>query len=216
MPGGRWRRVGVDVASAAFIALVAGAPCDASAQGQQPGSVPKALTAEPKAAPGPGVPQASPQVAIPDADRILLLIRTALLSLNDALQTGNFTVLRDTGAPAFREANTPARLSQAFSGLAAQGIDLSAVAVMAPQLTEVPRLDERSMLHLKGIFPGQPLQINFEVIYAVVAGRWRLFGLSVAAVPPQAAQASAASPAPKAAKVGTTEAPKSQPAAAKK
>jgi hypothetical protein len=204
------------LAVAALIALVAGAPWAAWAQGQQPGSVPKAPTAEPKAAPGAGVPPASAQVAIPDADRILLLIRTALLSLNDALQTGNFTVLRDIGAPAFREANTPARLSRAFSGLAAQGIDLSAVAVMAPQLTEVPRLDERSMLHLKGIFPGQPLQINFEIIHAVVAGRWRLFGLSVAAVPPQPAPAAAAPPARKAAKPGSSEAPKSQPAAAKK
>jgi hypothetical protein len=204
------------LAVAALIALVAGAPWAAWAQGQQPGSVPKAPTAEPKAAPGAGVPPASAQVAIPDADRILLLIRTALLSLNDALQTGNFTVLRDIGAPAFREANTPARLSQAFSGLAAQRVDLSAVAVMAPQLTDAPRLDGRSMLHLKGIFPGQPLQINFEIIHAVVAGRWRLFGLSVAAVPPQPAPAAAAPPARKAAKPGSSEAPKSQPAAAKK
>jgi hypothetical protein len=202
--------------AAALIVLIAGAPCAASAQGQRPGSVPKAPAAEPKTAPGAVVPPASGQVAVPDADRILLLIRTALLSLNDALRTGNFTVLRDIGAPAFREANTPARLSQAFSGLAAQGIDLSAVAVMAPQLTEVPKLDERSMLHVKGIFPGQPLQINFETIHAVVAGRWRLFGLSVAAVPPQPAPAAAAPPARKAAKPGTSEAPKSQPAAAKK
>jgi hypothetical protein len=192
------------LAAAAFLALIAGTPCVAWAQGQ-PGSVPKAPAVEPKAAAGAGVPPGGAQVAIPDADRILLLIRTALLSLNDALQTGNFTVLRDIGAPAFREANTPARLSQAFSGLAAQRIDLSAVAVMAPQLTDAPRLDGRSMLHLKGIFPGQPLQINFETIHAVVAGRWRLFGLSVAAVPP-----------PKATKAGTSVAPKSQPAAAKK
>jgi hypothetical protein len=203
------------LAAAAFLALIAGTPCVAWAQGQ-PGSVPKAPAVEPKAAAGAGVPPGGAQVAIPDADRILLLIRTALLSLNDALQTGNFTVLRDIGAPAFREANTPARLSQAFSGLAAQRVDLSAVAVMAPQLTDAPRLDGRSMLHLKGIFPGQPLQINFETIHAVVAGRWRLFGLSVAAVPPQPAPAAAASPPPKATKAGTSVAPKSQPAAAKK
>jgi hypothetical protein len=59
-------------------------------------------------------------------------------------------------------------------------VDLSAVSIIAPQLTEAPAFDqEKSMLHLKGYFPGQPVQINFEMLYQVVNGRWRLFGLSV-------------------------------------
>ena len=32
---------------------------------------------------------------------------------------------------------------------------------------------------MKGYFPGKPVQINFEVLYQAVNGRWRLFGLSV-------------------------------------
>ena len=47
---------------------------------------------------------------MPDAEKIVLLLRTTLITLNDALQTGNFTVLRDMGAPGFRDANTAARL----------------------------------------------------------------------------------------------------------
>ena len=38
------------------------------------------------------------------------------------------------------------------------------------------------MLHIKGYFPGQPMRINFEVWYQAVAGRWRVFGLSVQTV----------------------------------
>jgi len=121
-----------------------------------------------------------PQAVMPDAEKIVLLLRSTLLTLNDAIQTGNFTVLRDVGAPGFREANSPARLSQAFSNLASQGVDLSAVTVVAPQLAEAPALDQqKGMLHLKGYFPGQPVQINFEVLYQAVDGWWRLFGLSV-------------------------------------
>jgi hypothetical protein len=117
---------------------------------------------------------------MPDAEKIVLLLRTTLLTLNDAIQTGNFTVLRDKGAPGFRDANTPARLSQAFSDLASKGIDLSAVSVLSPQLTEAPGLDQqKGMLHLKGYFPGQPVQINFEMLFQAVNGRWQLFGLSV-------------------------------------
>jgi hypothetical protein len=107
-------------------------------------------------------------------------LRTTLVTLNDAIQTGNFTVLRDVGAPGFRNANTPSRLSQAFANLASQGVDLSAVTVIAPQFAETPALDQqKNMLHLKGYFPGQPVQINFEVLYQSVGGHWRLFGLSV-------------------------------------
>lgn len=110
----------------------------------------------------------------------MILVRTALLTLNDALQTGNFTVLRDMGAPGFREANSAARLAMSFSNLMSQNIDLSAVATIAPQLTDAPALDpQTNMLRLKGVFPGQPVQIRFELLYQPVAGRWRLFGISV-------------------------------------
>ena len=70
------------------------------------------------------------------------------------------------------------------------------VSVISPQLTEAPSLDqEKGMLHLKGYFPGQPVQINFEMLYQSVGGHWRLFGLS--ANPSQAqSPASTAQPAP--------------------
>lgn len=46
------------------------------------------------------------------------------------------------------------------------------------------------MLDLKGNFPGQPVQINFELLYQAVNGQWRLFGISVR---PGASQAGAPS-----------------------
>jgi len=103
-----------------------------------------------------------------------------MVTLNDALQTGNFTVLHDIGAPSFREANSAARLSQEFADLASRGVDLSATAIIAPQITETPTLDQqKAMFHVKGYFPGQPVQIDFDVLYQAVGGQWRLFGLAV-------------------------------------
>jgi hypothetical protein len=136
--------------------------------------------AQPKAKPAPppaAEPQAPPpQLAMPDAEKIVLLLRNTLITLNDALQTGNFTVLRDRGAPGFRDANSAAQLGQAFANLAARGADLSVVSVVSPQLSEAPTLDqEKGALHLKGYFPGNPVQIDFEVLYQSVGGRWRLF-----------------------------------------
>lgn len=119
-------------------------------------------------------------VAMPNAEKIVLLVRNSLITLNGALQTGNFTVLRDMSAPGFREANSAAGLSRIFSDLVARKIDLSTVAVITPQLSQGSGLDqEKGMLHLKGYFPGKPVQINFELLYQAVNNQWRLFGIAV-------------------------------------
>lgn len=122
---------------------------------------------------------APPRVTIPDDAKTLLLVRTALLTLNDGLRSGNFTVLRDSSAPAFRDANSAAKLGRIFASLQAQGIDLSAVAVIVPKYSGKPVIDKQQLLHIKGHFPGKPVQINFALIFQAVSGRWRLFSLSV-------------------------------------
>jgi hypothetical protein len=117
---------------------------------------------------------------MPGPDKIVLLLRSTMMTLNDALQTGNFTVLHDIGAPSFRDLNSPARLSGEFADLASRGVDLSATSIITPQVTEAPTLDQqKGMLHVKGYFPGQPVQIDFDVIYQAVGGQWRIFGLAV-------------------------------------
>ena len=142
-------------------------------------------------------PEPSPQkapVAVP-AETVLLLIRSTLISLNDALQTGNYTVLRDLGAPSFRERNSAAQLSQVFAGLAARGVDLSAVAILTPQMQSAPRATPDGRLHINGYFPGEPVRIDFELVFEAVVGRWRIYALSVT---PVAAPATvSAAPAPK-------------------
>jgi hypothetical protein len=137
-------------------------------------------------APPPARKPAQPDIVLPAPENTLILIRTALLRVNDGLETGNYTVLRDLGAPSFREANSAGRLYQIFAPLAAQGIDLSAVAILTPQLPQVPSLDEKRRLHISGYFPGDPVQINFSLEYEAVAGRWRLFGIAVAPAAPAA------------------------------
>jgi hypothetical protein len=128
----------------------------------------------------PATPPQAPQLVMPDAERIVLLVRTSLLTLNDALHTGNFTVLRDVAAPSFSQANSAARLASIFGNLPKQGVDLTAIAIIVPQLAEPPVLDQQNRtLRIKGFFPGQPVRVDFDVIYQVVDGRWRLFGLSV-------------------------------------
>ena len=153
----------------------------------------------------PAPPVANPQVVMPNAEKIVLLVRGTLMTLNDAIQTGNFTVMRDKGAPGFRDANSAARLGQIFSDLAKSGVDLSVASVVTPQLTATPTLDQaKGMLNIQGYLPTQPQQINFELLYQSVDGRWKLFGLSVqpAKAAPPAPAAAPASPSANGAAAG--------------
>ena len=107
-----------------------------------------------------------------------MLVRSTILALDQANKTGNYTVLRDLGAPAF-QVNTAARLSEIFAKERSDNLDLSGVSVIDPQLTLLPEIEANGMLRMAGFFPSVPSQVNFEVAYAPVNGQWRLFGISL-------------------------------------
>lgn len=125
--------------------------------------------------------QSQQQTAKPaqiDRNGVMMLVRSALLALDHANKSGNYTVLRDIGAPGF-QANTAARLSEIFAKLRNDKIDLSGVAVIEPQLSLLPQIEPNGMMRMAGFFPSVPSQVNFDLLYAPVDGQWRLFGISV-------------------------------------
>ena len=144
----------------------------------------------------PAQPQA-PKPAQIDRNGVLILIRTTLLALDQANKTGNYTVLRDLGAPDF-QANSAAQLAEIFAQQRRDNVDLSGVAVIDPQLTLLPQIEGNGLMRMAGFFPSVPTQVNFEMLYAPVGGRWRLFGLSVSfgQAEPAAPQPPASAPPP--------------------
>src|SRR3954452_1029282 len=87
-----------------------------------------------KEAPRPAPP--APQKLMPvSIEQAIYLIRSTLLTLNDANRTGNYTVLRDLAAPSFQTRNSAADLGVIFADLRRRRFDLFSVALMAPQLT---------------------------------------------------------------------------------
>ncbi|WP_315811495.1 hypothetical protein [Bradyrhizobium sp. SZCCHNR2028] len=151
---------------------------------------------DPRPAASPTPTQAPAQASLPvSPEQALYLIRSTLLSLNDANRSGNYSVLRDLAAPDFQARNAAADLAIAFIDLRRRNVDLYPVALAAPQLSTPPYLDPGKMLRLTGFFPTRPLQINFDLTFQNVDNHWRIFGLSVAT--PQAPEpAPGASPTP--------------------
>src|SRR5262245_15073102 len=81
-----------------------------------------------------------------------ILIKTSLLTLNDANVTGNYTVLHAKLAKPFREQFSPDKLKQAFKSFSDQKIDFEIVAAKAPISSKDAVIDERGALQLRGFF----------------------------------------------------------------
>jgi hypothetical protein len=119
-----------------------------------------------------------PKSAEVDRNGVIILVRNALLALNHANKTGNYTVLRDLGSPGFRN-NTAANLGQIFAPQREQALDYSSIAILEPQLSLLPQIEPNGMLHMAGFFPSAPLQVNFELLFEPEDGEWKIYGLSV-------------------------------------
>jgi hypothetical protein len=171
------------IAAAVTAALIA--PMSVPAQAQTPFN--ERGAAPPAPAPKSSQPKPAEQKLPVSLEQALYLVRSTLLTLNDANRSGNYTVLRELAAPDFQAKNSAADLGTIFSDLRNRKIDLFAVAVMAPQLSAPPHLEASGMLRLTGAFPTRPLQISFDLLFENVGGQWRLFGISVQTPQPQPA-----------------------------
>lgn len=144
----------------------------ASAQQSPPVDVvaPAAMVAAP---PVMIAPAASHGLSLPDPFRLDMLIRSTLIALNQANDTGNYTVFRDLGSSAFQGANSAADLAGLFGNLRRQRIDLMPIIFVAPKPTQPPQIDNRGLLRLVGYFPAAAGQIRSRLS----AGRHRLEAL---------------------------------------
>ncbi len=141
------------------------------------------------AAPVKATPPA-PQVALPAPEAMVIMIRTSLVALSQANSTNNYTVLNALGSPSFRQSNPPQRLAETFAAFRTNNIDLSPVTLIEPRLTQPARI-ENGKLRMTGNFPSTPMQVNYDLMFEPVNGRWQMLGLSV-----NLSQVSAAKPTP--------------------
>jgi hypothetical protein len=146
-----------------------------------------------------------------DRNSVLTLIRTTLIALHQANQTGNYSVLHGISAPTFQSVNSAEKLAKIFGKL--RGLDLSGVAVLEPQLSMLPVLYPNGVMRMTGFFPSVPMQVYFDLQFIGVQGQWRLEGISVDVAPPSAIAPStnAPRPSPAASVAPSSESPRPAP-----
>jgi hypothetical protein len=133
-------------------------------------------------APVPAAPAAVPNVPVPDQRTGLKMLWGLMAAVDQANRTGNYSVLRDLGTPAFQANNNPANLAAIFAGLRERQIDLSDALIVSPQWEIPPRMVSPTVLRMRGTFPLRPQPIAFDLLFAWDRG-WRLEGVAVQAMP---------------------------------
>ena len=153
--------------------------------------------AQPAAAQAPQPARPAPQPAMaPDDLRLLLMVRNAIIALNQANLTGNYSVLRDMGTPNFQITNSSARLAEAFSTLRARRLDISPIMFFNPKFASPPSIQDGQVLRVTGVFPTTPEQVNFDIAFQLFGEQWMLAGIAVNVAPPGENVQAMAAPAP--------------------
>lgn len=134
------------------------------------------------------------QAGLPNDYRLNLLIRTTLVALNQANVTGNYSVLRDLGAPGFQKMNSAAKLAEAFASLRNRDLDLSPILFFEPKLVRPPFIQPNGQLRLSGYFETAPDQVKFDLAFERGERGWLLFGIAVEVSPPTANASNSTAP----------------------
>ncbi len=124
-------------------------------------------------------PFAQAQDRVPSERALEALVKSSLLSFNDANVTGNFAVFHAKLAKPFRQQFSPERLKETFKEFGDKNIDIDIVAALKPTYTEAPSIDPEGKLLVKGFFPTEPMRVNFELDFIPSDGEWRLVRINV-------------------------------------
>ena len=124
--------------------------------------------------PGSAVAQ-SPPLPTPFVEEVM--VKTSLLTFNDANLTGNFTVMYAKMAKPFRDRFSADTLKQAFKVFAGKHIDIIAAKPIIQ--TSPAKFASNGSLMLRGYFDTTPSRLSYELDFAVSEGELKLIAIDV-------------------------------------
>jgi hypothetical protein len=125
------------------------------------------------------VAAAQAQNKVPSDRALETLVKTSLLSFNDANMAGNYTVFHAKLSKPFREQFPPERLKETFKEFSDKRIDIDVVATYSPSYVAPAAIDAEGKLVVKGFFPTEPVRVNFELDFIPSEGEWKLIRIHV-------------------------------------
>ena len=108
-----------------------------------------------------------------------VLIKSILVSLNDAVASDNFTVFHAKLSKPFRDQFPPEKLRTIFKDLIDKHAVFDAVVAKPFVSDEDARIDEKGVLRLKGHFETTPKQVKYQLGFIPSDGQWKLSGVTI-------------------------------------
>ena len=116
---------------------------------------------------------------VPGAELQEVLIKTSLLSFNDANVTGNYAVLHAKVSKPFRDQFPPEKLAEIFKEFRDKHIDFDIIAAKKPITAEEPKVSDNGVLSIKGYFDTTPSRVNYDLAFVLSDGEWKLIKIDV-------------------------------------
>jgi hypothetical protein len=124
---------------------------------------------------------ASPALAqkAPDPFTQEVLVKSTLLTFNDANVTGNYAVLHAKLSKPFRDKFSPERLAEVFKVFRDNRIDFDLIVAKPPVESQPARVNENGVLMLYGSFDTTPSRVYYELEYIMSDGEWKPIRINV-------------------------------------
>ena len=108
-----------------------------------------------------------------------VLVKSILVTLNDAVVSDNFTILHAKISKPFRDQFPPEKLRAVFKDLVEKHAVFDAVVAEKMIADEEAKIDEQGVLKLKGHFQTAPKQVKYQLGFIQSEGAWKLSGVTI-------------------------------------
>ena len=118
-------------------------------------------------------------IQIPSDDEQDVLIRTTLMTFNDANMTGNYAVLLAKSSRQFQSQITADKLASAFEPFRTNELFFESVIDAHRDSPEKPTIDSEGALVLIGAIKSDEMQVKYRLRFVQNGKIWKLLGINV-------------------------------------
>jgi hypothetical protein len=118
-------------------------------------------------------------IQIPSDDEQDVLVRTTLMTFNDANMTGNYAVLLAKASRQFQTQITADKLSSAFEPFRTNELFFESVVDAHRDSSDKPTIDQEGALVLVGVIKTNEMQVKYRLRFVQNGKAWKLLGINV-------------------------------------
>jgi hypothetical protein len=118
-------------------------------------------------------------VDLPSDDDQDVLVRTTLMTFNDANMTGNYSVFIAKASKQFQSQIAPEKLASSLESFRTNRLFFESVVTEDYEATEKPTIDAEGGLNLGGVFKTDDMEVKYKLRFIQNDNVWKLLGFNV-------------------------------------